>query len=204
MRKEPQQARSVKVVASILQAAIRILEREGVAAFTTPRIAEAAGVSVGSLYQYFPNKQSILMRLQQREWGETSAMLDAILRDDRLSAEQRLRTSMRAFFRTERDEAPLLRALEHAAVTYDEVVELADHHARAYPVLLRLIGELAPQATPAQRKRIATLYKATKSALGRHFADTARTQAELDGWADAVADMLLAYVRQLPRGRARK
>ncbi|WAS99597.1 helix-turn-helix domain containing protein [Nannocystis poenicansa] len=55
-RKTPQQARSSRLVEAILQAAVRVLERDGAAAFTTVRVAERAGVSVGSLYQYFPNK----------------------------------------------------------------------------------------------------------------------------------------------------
>lgn len=204
VRKEPQQARSVRVVEAILEASTRILEREGVAAFTTGRIAAAAGVSVGSLYQYFPNKQSILVRLQQREWGETSALLESILRDTRLAPAERLRRSMREFFRTERAEAPLVRAIEHTATALDEDFELTEHRARGYPALSKLIGELAPGATPTQRKHAAELYKATKSALGRHFADTVTSQAELDMWADAVADMLLAYLRTLPRKRSRK
>ena len=55
-RKRPRQARSERLVATILEAAIRVLAREGAQRFTTARVAETAGVSVGSLYQYFPNK----------------------------------------------------------------------------------------------------------------------------------------------------
>ena len=60
---------------------LHVLEREGAERFTTIRVAEAAGVSVGSLYQYFPNKQAILYRLQLDEWEKTGATIDAILGD---------------------------------------------------------------------------------------------------------------------------
>ena len=83
-RKLPIQARSTELVATILQAAIRVLEREGAQRFTTIRVAKEAGVSVGSLYQYFPNKQAILFRLQTDEWEATGATLDAILGDTAL------------------------------------------------------------------------------------------------------------------------
>lgn len=63
-RKQPKQARSTELVATILEAAVQVLEKEGARRFTTARVAEKAGVSVGSLYQYFPNKASILFRLQ--------------------------------------------------------------------------------------------------------------------------------------------
>ncbi|MCH1997049.1 TetR/AcrR family transcriptional regulator, partial [Achromobacter xylosoxidans] len=63
-RKQPQQARSAELVAAILQAGAQVLAKEGAARFTTARVAEKAGVSIGSLYQYFPNKAAILYRLQ--------------------------------------------------------------------------------------------------------------------------------------------
>lgn len=71
-RKQPQQARSTELVAAILQAAIQVLAKEGATRFTTARVAEKAGVSVGSVYQYFPNKAAILFRLQSDEWQQTT------------------------------------------------------------------------------------------------------------------------------------
>ncbi len=65
-RKQPQQARSSELVASILEAAVQVLASEGAQRFTTARVAERAGVSIGSLYQYFPNKAAILFRLPAR------------------------------------------------------------------------------------------------------------------------------------------
>jgi len=66
LRKQPKQARSKDMVETLLQATTRILRREGRERLTTNRVAEVAGVSVGSLYQYFPNKQSLLDVLTER------------------------------------------------------------------------------------------------------------------------------------------
>ena len=71
-RKEPSQARSTGLVAAILEAAAQVLAREGAQRFTTARVAEKAGVSIGSLYQYFHNQAAILFRLQSDEWRQTS------------------------------------------------------------------------------------------------------------------------------------
>lgn len=58
LRKKPRQARARVTCAAIVEAAARILSEEGAARLTTNRIAERAGVSVGSLYQYFPNRHA--------------------------------------------------------------------------------------------------------------------------------------------------
>jgi AcrR family transcriptional regulator len=65
-RKRPQQARSRATVDTILDAAARVLRKHGYDDATTNRIAEVAGVSVGSLYQYFPNKESLVRALIER------------------------------------------------------------------------------------------------------------------------------------------
>lgn len=66
-RKEPEQERARFTFDAILEAAARILRADGHDQLTTNRIAEVAGVSVGSLYQYFPNKGAILARLIELE-----------------------------------------------------------------------------------------------------------------------------------------
>jgi AcrR family transcriptional regulator len=64
--KVPRQRRAIDTVHLILDAGIRVLEREGVAGFTTNRVAEVAGVSPGSLYQYFTNKEMIISGIVER------------------------------------------------------------------------------------------------------------------------------------------
>jgi AcrR family transcriptional regulator len=99
--------------ADILRAAVRVLEREKGDRFTTPRIAEACGVSVGSLYQYFPNKESILWALQLEEWQATARKLDALLAGPGTPAEVLTRL-IQAFFESERAERRYRRALQNA------------------------------------------------------------------------------------------
>lgn len=66
-RKKPRQARAAATVEAILEAAAHILEQEGLGSLNTNHIAERAGVSVGSLYQYFPTKQAILTEIIRRK-----------------------------------------------------------------------------------------------------------------------------------------
>ena len=72
-RKTPRQSRSQATCAAILEAAARILETEGGHGLTTNHIAALAGVSIGSLYQYFPGKEAVLAELIR---GMRQEMLD--------------------------------------------------------------------------------------------------------------------------------
>src|SRR6201996_4238210 len=94
-RKQPKQARSAQLVSDILMAATQVLARDGAHRFTTARVAEKAGVSVGSLYQYFPNKEAILFRLQFDEWQQTTGLIDSILTDTSLAPFDRVRKVIR-------------------------------------------------------------------------------------------------------------
>jgi AcrR family transcriptional regulator len=78
-RKGPKQQRSKVTVSAILDATVRVLEQEGSDAATTSRIAEVAGVSVGTLYQYFANRDAILDALQDREFDRASEMMGRVL-----------------------------------------------------------------------------------------------------------------------------
>ena len=66
-RKTPTQPRSQQTVAAMLEAAAQVLERDGLEGFNTNAVAERAGVSIGSLYQYFPGKDALTLALMRRE-----------------------------------------------------------------------------------------------------------------------------------------
>ena len=74
-RRRPKQRRARQTVDAILDAVVRVLKREGVSAITTNRIAEIAGVSIGSVYQYFPDKQAIFVALHQRHIEQIDRMV---------------------------------------------------------------------------------------------------------------------------------
>lgn len=70
MRKAPRQARSKALVEAIIQAGARVLGDQGWAGFTTNKVAEAAGVSIGSLYQYFPDKLALIEAVRQHHFDD--------------------------------------------------------------------------------------------------------------------------------------
>lgn len=70
-RRQPSQQRALDKIGLMFEAAIRILEQDGLQGFTTNRVAELAGISIGTLYQYFPNKEALLLALAKREMKQT-------------------------------------------------------------------------------------------------------------------------------------
>ena len=90
LRKKPKQMRSKLMFDSILEASTRVLEEVSFKKFTTNRVAEAAGISIGSLYQYFPNKQSILIELERIAIDKMTANIENLLFDENHTSQDRL------------------------------------------------------------------------------------------------------------------
>jgi len=131
-RKAPRQRRSVATVDAIVEAAARILERDGFDGYTTNAVAALAGVSIGSLYQYFPNRDALTAALVERE---SAHLLDDVDRAAALSSCD-----------------DVLRALVRAAVA----------HQMRRPVLARLIDfEEARLPLDARTARVADRIHAT-------------------------------------------
>jgi AcrR family transcriptional regulator len=200
-RKRPRQARSERLVATILEAAIRVLAREGAQRFTTARVAETAGVSVGSLYQYFPNKESILFRLQTDEWRQTTALIDGILDDKTLEPLERLRAVVRAFFRSECEEAEMRTALSDAAPLYRDAPETQEHRKNGRRRTLTFMREVLPGVPVRERAFASDLVMTTMSAIGKKVSEQGYARTEVERWATATGDMFCAYLQQLSKNK---
>lgn len=112
-RKQPRQARAQATCEAVLEAAAQLLEAEG-ATTTTNRIAARAGVSIGSLYQYFPTKEAIWSELVRRMHAQMLADLeDAAARTRGLSLEDAVRALLETSIRHHFDRPGRMRALEH-------------------------------------------------------------------------------------------
>lgn len=77
--KIPKQPRSIEMVHSILNAGMEIIRNQGLQSMSTNRVAEQAGISIGSLYQYFSNRESILSGIVERSLMDIDQLLQSIL-----------------------------------------------------------------------------------------------------------------------------
>ncbi len=93
-RRVPRQRRAQLTVEAILDAVVSVLKREGVAAVTTNRVAEVAGVSIGSLYQYFPDKRAMFIALHRRHIEQIDRQVQRVTMDHAGSALEELIRAM--------------------------------------------------------------------------------------------------------------
>jgi len=199
-RKMPRQARSQQLVTDILTAAAQVLARDGAHRFTTARVAEKAGVSIGSLYQYFPNKAAILFRLQQDEWAETGALLRDMLADRTLEPMARLRAVVHAFVRSECEEAAMRIALNDAAPLYRDAPEAHEPRVRGTRAMTDFLAEALPDLDEGKRSLAGELISATMGSVGKRTSERITDPAMIASWSDALADMLCAYIVSLAPG----
>jgi AcrR family transcriptional regulator len=145
MRRRPSQARAQRTFGTVLDAAVALIEREGVERATTRRIALAAGVSIGAVYEYFPNKESIVLHLGT-DWL------------------RRIREIVEALHPSRSGIADLLGYLNRMLGDVEKLY-------RGQPGLLavvRLVGAI-PQLREAEQAHDAAVLASVTSAL-RHFA----------------------------------
>jgi AcrR family transcriptional regulator len=113
-RKAPKQDRSAFMVEAILEAATRVLATQSLEGFNTNRVAEIAGVSIGSLYQYFPNKAALMSALIAREHEKLCADIERCVQR---CADQSLQSTVEALARIgvkhQYEEALLAAAIDH-------------------------------------------------------------------------------------------
>lgn len=150
-RKKPTQERSTATVDAIVEAAIRILRRDGWAGLTTTRVAEVAGVSVGSLYQYFPNRAAIAVEIVRRR---TRHFLTAVLAADLGGAadfEAVARIAMAVFIGEKRRELAMTLALrDNLAAMQGRQAILEEARAFVPALQAKLAAAVGVAPTPAQ------------------------------------------------------
>lgn len=188
-RKSPTQRRSVDTVETILEAAVRILRRDGYAGLTTRRVAAVAGVSVGSLYQYFPNRQAIVADLVRRR---ITAFIAAIEAAD-IPATADLRAAvvamMTAFLAEKRRSLWLSAALQGAMGEVQGRQIIAERLRAAAPAFAARLS-LATGA-PIDGRKLSLGLSAVDGAIWEAAADDAEVIAT-PGFRDTLVDILLA------------
>lgn len=170
LRKQPVQARSRATFDAVAEATVQVLLRDGADGLTTTRVAERAGVSVGTLYQYFPNKRSLIEVVRARYFASLSETVGTALdRGRSLNAPERLALAIEALVETKRDNLDLSHALAnapHDGMEAEFSAEVIEHFAR---VLVALRSNErpggSPSSDPAPNDRVTSIVAALEGLL---------------------------------------
>lgn len=140
MRKQPQQARSQETVLAIIMAATQVLGRRGWANFNTNEVASVAGVSIGSLYQYFPNKLALVEAIRVRHFDcilNVFSRLEPVGQDRSELAETLLRGMFEAHAGSPRLHVALLEEAPRAAGSTAHHKQFETRYLEGYVGLLK-------------------------------------------------------------------
>jgi AcrR family transcriptional regulator len=167
MRKLPTQERARRTIAAIFQATAQIVDKEGAEALTTNKIARTAGVSIGTLYQYFPTKEAIVVAMIGQERQRLMAEMQAML-GDALQGQGDLKTLIRGRIRT------LIEAFGLGTQLNRTMIRLAwqmDHHEMVAQAQREVADKLAIAMTQLRQPGLrapspAMLFVATRSVIG--------------------------------------
>jgi AcrR family transcriptional regulator len=152
-RKEPVQKRSFELRQAILDAATYVLKKDGPSRFTTNRVAERAGVNIASLYQYYPNKESLLFHLVELEWNSTFESIFPILLDDKKNHRERLHLFIQKFYESEIAEGDLREAIGAAGIAIEKTKEYEKLMKKGDKVFYNFLAEALPSLTDDKLKQ---------------------------------------------------
>jgi AcrR family transcriptional regulator len=196
-RKQPQQARATAMVGVILEAATRVLARESLAGFNTNRVAAVAGVSVGSLYQYYPNKQALIAALIQRDQDALCAAVEhSVQASTGKSLQQALAALVSLAVQHQFGNAVYAAALDHEEKRLPLQAELAASRQRIVRAVKRLLKEhratLAPGLCSSAAQDCLTM---TQALVEAQSGGSAQQLAQLKR---RVLRALLGYLQHQP------
>jgi AcrR family transcriptional regulator len=199
-RKQPQQKRAKDTWAAILEAAAAVFAEQGYSGTTTNKIAIRAGVSIGSLYQYFPNKDAILAGLRKRHLSDVQSVVERSMlkmRDVSVPIHDALGSLLRGLIDLHRENPKLARALS------DEVVppHLADavHQKKEADVYAREVEKILSRRSDIRSGNLtamAHILVQTTQALTRWFVHEAPEDLDKKVFVEEALHLLTSYVQQ--------
>jgi AcrR family transcriptional regulator len=202
-RRIPRQARAAETVAAILEAAAQILEAGGLAAFTTNAVAERAGVSIGTLYQYFVDKNALLLALARQELGAALVEVGRALSGvDDPAPESRVRAMVRAMVHAFRGRSRARKAVVQAILAQGLGVELVAPINGFIANIGAVIGEDARRLPPLEREQVFVLSRALLGAIRAAVMEEAPF-LQSRSFEDELVRLVMSYIESIALGAGR-
>ncbi|WBP92562.1 TetR/AcrR family transcriptional regulator [Mycolicibacterium neoaurum] len=197
-RKRPRQQRSARTRDQILEAAVEVFTQHGYARGTTNRIAERADISVGSLYQYYPNKDAILIELAGRHLDAgVAATADHLEAGAITSVQDAIRNIVAAAIHNHRHDPEFLRVIiDQAPRTHELMAKVAEQQQESVQAMKKLLDG-RPEVVVEDKDAAARLVVLTIESVV-HQAMSAPKDFDADTLQTELVSMLTRYLTREP------
>ena len=194
-RKSPVQARSTASVDAILKATVQVLLKVGKEKLTTTRVAARAGVSVGTLYQYFPNKSALLRAAMRLHMEEILAEIDKVCVAQRgQPVEQMVEALAVAFLAAKMRDPKKSRALYAVSSDVEGAKIAASAVTRVNNAIVGLL-ESAPEVLKTDLQLMATVLQCTIGGVKRQLLESDMPEAQFEVMQRELVLVVRSYVR---------
>jgi AcrR family transcriptional regulator len=164
-RRKPTQARARRTIETIFEATARIIERDGAKAVNTNLIAERAGIGIGTLYEYFPNKEAVLIAMARRQLAEDEAVVRNVVSEALERPDAPLAPAViRALVKVHQTRPKVRRAIMTAHIAGG----FGSEHARPVQDVAQMLASRSDRIVSGRVKPIppAVLFVATRAIIG--------------------------------------
>ncbi len=193
-RKSPVQARSAASVDAILEATIQVLLSVGKERLTTTRVALRAGVSVGTLYQYFPNKSALLQAALKRHLDEVTEAVERVCREQKGNTLQHMATALiTAFLEAKMRDAKTSVALYSISSDVDGAKIVQQMGVRSNKAIA---GMLASACEPLTKdpQLVASMLQGAMAGVSRRLLESGAPEKQLETLRRELIFLVCAYL----------
>jgi AcrR family transcriptional regulator len=195
-RKKPIQERSKATVEAILEATIRVLRGTDFDSLTTTKVADVAGVGVGTLYQYFPSKEALLFALLEREMELFEAALMQSAAGAGVTLVEQVEAIVDALIRFKRDRADITVALHAQMPRVDGVKVVRATMRRIVTMLTAMLSAHLPNAEPPEIERMAMTIATSVQGTVDGALDIWPARIKQAAFRDDLVRLVLGYLRE--------
>ena len=193
-RKSPVQARSTASVNAILEATIQVLLDVGKEQLTTTRVAHRAGVSVGTLYQYFPNKSALLQAALRNHLESVAEALEKVCQEERGSPLPQMVTRIvNTFLEAKMKDLKTSLALYSVSSDVDGLRIAKDAGARVNKAILSMLAS-APQPLGKDPQLVASMIQGAMGGVSRRLLESPSPEKQYQPLSEELVLMIRAYL----------
>jgi AcrR family transcriptional regulator len=194
-RKSPVQARSAVSVDAILQATIQVLLSAGREGLTTTRVAARAGVSVGTLYQYFPNKSALLQAALRRHLDQVTGAVERVCREQKGQPVQQMASALViAFLAAKMREPKTSVALYSVSSDVDGAKIAMESGVRASAAIVAML-KTVPETLMKDERLVASMLQSAMAGVSRRLLESASPEKKLAPLREELIFLVTTYLK---------